>query len=269
MTFTRLRVGTKPFKSKPPRKGPPCTEPYIQGSNILRDPGFELHDANVPNGPNGWDFPGDGFGPGGANPGSLYWHTTYISDLLYYDLNGWAVWSNNNGGDGLPVLSTVNPRNGTYHFRTSFPPNTFASTYPIPIGGRYCNPVSGLIQPYSARIEPGDFVRFGAWIMANTTIGTPIVTISMAFYDASAAKVGATIVGPSPALTTAYAFYEADAFAPATAYTVIIEPDLGISGTQTAAIDFDVDDLELEIASGEVILGGGTELTIASGVVTL
>lgn len=249
MTYTYLRVGTKPFRSKPPRKGAPCSEPIVYGTNILKDPGFELHDANVPNGPAGYDFPGDGFGPGSTPIGSLYWDATNITDTLYYDTNGWAVFSNNSGGDGLPVLSTANPRSGTYHWRVSYPPATIsgAETYPIPVGGKYCTKISGRWQAYSARVEPGDFVRFGVYAMANTTTGTPTIQMSIGFYDSAAASI-TTVTGTATSLTTGYVWYESTAVAPASSYAIAVEANLWANTSQSATLTFDVDDAVLEVS---------------------
>lgn len=249
MTYTHLRVGTKPFRSKPPRKGPPCSEPYITATNILRDPGFELHDANVPNGPSGYDFPGDGMGTGSNPSGSLYWDATNITDTLYYDVNGWAVFSNNSGGAGLPVLSTANPRSGTYHWRVSYAPSTIsgAETHPVVVGGRFCVPVSGLIRGYSSRVEPGDFVRFGVYAMANTTTGTPTIQPAIDFYDSGANNI-TTINGTSSALTTSYVYYEVTAIAPASSYACVVDATLWAATSQSATLTFDIDDCVLEVS---------------------
>ena len=237
----------------PRRSSEACTEPLILGDNILRDPGFEFHNANVPIGPVPMTIPGDGFSAGG-NPGSLRWNTDLVEGNLYYDLNGWAVWSNNFGvlpGSGEPVISTANPRSGTYHWRVTYLTGaSFGSeTYPIPIGGRYCELRTGLIQGYSARVEPGLTVRYSQYMMvSNTTDGPFNVNREIAFYDADFVQISSVV--PSPiALTTSYVKHEVSTTAPANAFVCVAEFDIENSYELTLSpTHFDVDDCVLEVS---------------------
>jgi len=251
MTFTRLRVGTKPFRSKPPRLGPPCTEPYIRGSNILKDPGFEIHSGLVPKGPDNYEFPGDGFSTS-STPGSLYWLSTNITDRFYYDVNGWAVWSNNRAAGPFPVISTANPRSGTKHWRMTYPTTqdwTGDESYPIPINGSYCALRGGLIMGYSARCKQGDVITYSEYIEVSTTTDGPHeVFPEIAFYDENADIIGSVITGSGVNLTTTYAKYEISAIAPADAYALVTEIEIPDPGNiSVAPTHFDVDDCVLSV----------------------
>jgi len=64
MTYSHLTVGTSKIPARPPRGQPPCTEPVVYGSNVLKDPGFELQLSNFSGGPEGSEIPGVSLGNG-------------------------------------------------------------------------------------------------------------------------------------------------------------------------------------------------------------
>ena len=92
MTYTHLRVGTSKLPSKPPRSNPPCTEPYVKGANILRDPGFELHVSNTGGGPLGTEVAAEYWRPSGGgytrDRQNLNWTNGTVADP---SLTGWRA----------------------------------------------------------------------------------------------------------------------------------------------------------------------------------
>ncbi len=255
------------FANEPRRSSEPCSEgPVIFGSNILKDPGFEFHFERVPIGPKithhggvpqkGMAFPGDGFGAGQANTGSLYWTHENIQDRLYYDVNGWTVWSNNEGAvpPATPELSTENPRSGTYHWRVSFFIGDGGSTetYPTPIGGSYCALKNGRIEGYSARCEEGNLVRYSAHVTVSDPFDGPFgVRVTITFFDKDSDVISGAF-GPTPSLTTSYVKYEYSATAPPNTHTCVVEAEIenGSFPLEGASRDihFDVDDCVLEVS---------------------
>ncbi len=219
----------------------------------MKDPGFEFHTVRVPSGPNGMTIPGDSFGAS-VSPGSLYWDTVNISNRFYYNVNGWAVFSNNIGhtptGSGLPEISTANPRSGTYHWRVPYLTGEIggAVTYPLPIGGSFCTLKSGLTQGYSARCEPGDLALFsGYYTVSDTTDGPFPLNTALAWYDSDATRIS-TVTGPVNNLTTSYVKHEHSAVAPAGTYAVVFEFDIENGFEETVGtVNFDADDFVLGI----------------------
>ncbi len=256
MTFSHLRVGTKPFRSKPPRKGPPCVEPYVQGTNILRDPGFELHLANLTGGPFGEEIPGKkwmdvttpttqytSWSDGSLAPITSGWtgEVNYIAQTSWIRA-GWTV-------------STSNLRSGTYHARTT----------PIVGNGLVQNGNPGALYPtgfhacsnnypWAARVEPGDFVSFSMWASMTPVLGNSnpeLIVFQLDFYDIDASWIASVdgLPGGNEAITTSYAQFTVSGFAPAAAYYLDVQPTFDRDGGDSPAssLVFDVDDCILEV----------------------
>lgn len=230
----------------------PCTEPLIKGVNVLKDPSFEKMPFLERQGVRGMTFPGDSFSPGGSTPGSLAWTTEWIFDRYWYDVNGWATFSNNEsvtGSNGTPYISDVAPRTGRYHWRVSYEPVVVSwgamTAYPIPISGSYCELVDGLIQGYSARCEPGDTVTTSIYCKVNTVADGPYeMEIEGSWFDRTGAWVANwPFVVDSKNITTNYQKFERAVVAPAGAYTVAVGfynyQDDTSDVNQTLHFDFD------------------------------
>ena len=199
MTFTHLTVGTSKLPSKPPRSNPPCTEPYVKGANILRDPGFELHLSNtgkteIPELSSSW--------------ATLTWQDTTTPDP---SLIGWANTAYVAGGSVTAWdISDAGEETGSYSARMVG--NTLAPHLAV-IGLVGCS--DG--EFYSARCEPGDYTRVACRGIVDSTSGTPNVLIAMEWYAADGSFIDSADLADTP-LTTSYATYETDGFAPATSY---------------------------------------------------
>lgn len=230
----------------------PCVEQLIKGPNVLKDPGFENH-AGVPDGVDGFDFPGDGVSAGGANPGSLYWWDRYITDDFWYNGQGWATWSNNTEhGYGQPELSTVNPRSGQYHWRVFYPAGDHGSVeaFPVPLGGRYCDlHTNGLIQGYSARCEPGDTITASFHGMVDPVpVNGVEVYIEIEFYDTDANYVTQSSYDSQVAnLGGSYSKREMTRVAPDGAWTALVNYGTYIIDSSAAATYIDIDDCVLGV----------------------
>ena len=245
MTYTHLTVGTSKLPSKPPRAQPPCLEPYIVGTNILRDPGFELLPSNVGLGPNGDELPEVG--------GSLPW--TYFDDSLCPVLNPeWATDYTDYNTPRRWFVSTADPRAGTYHARmegktsirdglsTNYGDRLFAMMFV------WCDNPSVDWQ-WGGRVSEGDYIRFGCWAKASTVTGAPY--IQPAIYIANhAGDAYVASSRPNLALTTSYAWYETSLFAPVNAY--YLETHVSVLADTYASIPtnitVDVDDAVLEVS---------------------
>lgn len=236
MAYTYLRVGTKPFRSKPPRKGPPCTEPYVRGSNILRDPGFEQFLA---------------WGHGGPDDDMPIDSTNQYNDSTFAKLGTsgvpWQGGENLSSGDNYWKVSTANPRNGTYHARWTGLSSTF-----LAFAGQL-NPVMFHKCPLdtagwlvAARVEPGDFIRHSAWIRGTVSAGNPKLDYAWEVFDSDGVSVASDTVTVGN-LTGTYTKYEFSFFAPANAFYL----DIGFipyPDSNSVNCTFDVDDCELEVS---------------------
>lgn len=180
MTTTYLRVGRGRWPSKPPKGNPsPCVDEAVYGANILRDPGFELHAGN---GFDNYGVDGEDFAAGlrtDTSPlGQLYWDaerpTTPLAVIdSYYDDAGWSIWETYDPATyplfaaQTPVLSTANPRSGTYHIRWSVP-DEFDNEIEIePLGGQTCEND----RAYSAVVAAGDTITWSGYVNVAVSAG--------------------------------------------------------------------------------------------------
>lgn len=126
-----------------------CIDPIVYGDNLLRDPGFELHDAYMPKGPNGEEFVGE-FGFATQQPTDATWYEGYYINY-YNDRDSWweqfqIAWDNiyrSRDPRGREVLSE-NPPATTNRYADApvpawlvdsnngrNPPGPFPASYPV------------------------------------------------------------------------------------------------------------------------------------------
>lgn len=236
----------------------PCEEPLVYGTNILRDPGFEVGAVSYAGlGPAGQDFPG-GISGGTTPMGRLYWDlptVQYITNRTpAYSEFGWSTWQSYDYGVGpTPAYSTSSPHSGTYFARMQFEENQVDEFEMTPIGGGTC---SDPIRGYSARVEPGDAIVWGGWVRRiSARQGTWTAYTYMDFYQSAAngyaiVSGAAAYVETGPITNNTWINIEDAVIAPATAAYLSCaigmyweHQNFDFSGTNI----MDVDDCYLEI----------------------
>ena len=244
-SLTHLTIGKERIPSKPPRSNPPCTEPYVTGTNILKDPGFELHIANTGGGPLGDEIPAIALGA------QTVWTDNTTNPNTNY---GWAADSNISGSTRWQVVTT-DPDAGTYHARTTNIGGASNNGGELYVFGLYsCSLIMGssLWNGFSARVEPGDYVRFKVRAKCSATTGAPLILLTLYWFEGVAGPDSSTVDSGSVALTTSYADYVFAAFVPTA-------PNPGDNATQflrativgwggQAGTVYDVDSCELEMS---------------------
>ena len=275
MTYTHLTIGQSKIPAKPPRAQPPCTEPIKYGSNVLRDPGFELHVSNTGGGPGGDEvssvrYSDDGTGsPLEGDDGFLHWSDGSTVDA---SLPGWfAPVAVATGDDTYYIYplgwraDTTAPRTGTYHLRSG-PAVDGQSVrandviHLAVLGVVACLPDAGggiAEHPYyAARVGSGDFVELSFYAKAVLPGSTSalIDDIELEFYEADGTWIGGSYYSnagnyaATKDMTTSYVQWTFATFAPATSHFVYANiifqqtPDAG----QNTYID--VDDCVLKVS---------------------
>ena len=248
MTYTHLTVGQSRIPSKPPRAQPPCTEPVKYGANILSDPGVELQLANFGGGPDGDEVPQL------VNAGGSWYTQPYVwSDHTVGPARSYvAQVPQGLGPSEYWRVSTANPRSGTRHLRWNFTAGGSGgeSVYflQLPLCGAIPNDGT-TPDAMSARVEPGDYVRFGFYGMASSLGDVPTMQFGGSFYDAAYATLSSFGDGAYE-LTTGYVWYEMSSFAPAgTKYVSInLYCDKIDPVTFDTATNYDFDDFVLKVS---------------------
>ena len=230
-SLTHLTIGKEQITAKPPRSTSPCSEPYLTGTNILKDPGFENHIANTGGGPNGTEI------PYALTAGGLYWPSDNSKLSSWSYTGGWNHYPGFGSAGQFWQISTINPRSGTYHLRwsaTGSPRIMRVFTF------QTCVLYSTDYVPISAKVQPGDFVRLVVYALAAS--GTPNLVMRLHFLQAVPGLTqAAPIITTTAALTAAYTRYEIGAFAPPST-SAYVQADFY---TNTGSIVYDVDDCEL------------------------
>lgn len=239
---SRLHVGTPKIPAKPPRGKPPCTEPAVYGTNILKDPGVELQLATFGGGPGGDEIPQGTIGDGlpyqwsDDSPGPT--RSNFITENLSTGFaNYWSV-------------STVNPRTGTYHLRMPMSQFGFGDGQYLYLSQlNLCDATPGAAGRdwVTARVEPGDFVRLGVWAMVSTTVDTPTMLFGATFNDAAGGLLATSYGFDTEPLTTTYTLFEYSGFAPPNARYVVLSGFVQ-KVDQAASADFDLDDFVLQVS---------------------
>lgn len=179
-----------------PRLATPCTEPLIRASNILRDPGFELHQgltgkSEIPELDVQWT--------------ALTWQDSAVAPNSV----GWANQAYTNAS--FWDISTLGEESGTYSARIDGTEVT--STELAVIGLIGCD--DG--EFYSGRCTVGDFTRAACRAIVDSVTGTPNILINMEWYAQDGSFIDSADLSDTP-LTTSYATYETIGIAPSTSY---------------------------------------------------
>lgn len=221
-----------------------CVEPLVIGSNVLRDPGFELHIGKTGGGPDGDEIPNT------LSGGGLNWPSELIgaASITASEASGWV---NKTGTGAFWKLSTANPDSGAYHARIIAPaaPRKLGA-----LGFLTCEPLSTTRVPVSGRVSGGSLVTFSVRSMADATTGTPKIRLELHFLQNAGGLPGASNEDPYQSalfnLTTSYATYTFSAMAPALSYFYhahvlissatgrTIDVDNGITSIQPAGSSF-------------------------------
>ncbi len=227
--------------------GVPCIEPIVYGSNILLDPGFELHLGITGGGPQEDEIPSTKWDradipePDTLSPaftdGSLALGTGWRAQINWLPFNGdprQAAW-----------VDTADPRSGDHHLR--FTDAEIAS----PFGGdpgqiwAYSFQSCPLHRMFAARIEPFDLVTWT--IYAKTTSTTPapeVANMQLQWFDDevtihSPQTPLIPFASPIP-LTTSYVQYGGQAFAPPGVR--YLNPTILAKNTAAGTCSIDMDD---------------------------
>jgi hypothetical protein len=229
-------VGIPKFASKPPVRRR-CVDELVYSANVLTDPGFELQLNAWGSGPNlANDMPHYtvrvGFGgiplrwPESSDANSSNDPQAGNRSYWVQDFSNWV-------DSRRWLISTANPRSGTYHARKVM---TTAALY----GGGDTNGTLYADQRtrcgaegdgtsadlYTARVEAGDTVEWSAHLMADVLTATPTLTMVMDFLDTDwTFNFGGTgLSGYTEAsfnLTGSYARYSISTTAPSGAHAVL------------------------------------------------
>lgn len=205
---------------------PAVSPPYLRGSNILYDPGFE----GFVRGTYGYEV-GDRYPYTGAN--------TYV--VPFYDPacgtggrwpdttcnTKFSAWVQRNGTysdvDGFDStawhISNMSPRSGQWGAVWWHWQNELSLGHPALLMVQGFNHPAGL----SARVSSGDTVTWAAYAKVSSTTGTPKVTRWVTFYTSGGAALTSNTA--TTALTTSYAQYSITVGAPSNAYYVRVMLD--------------------------------------------
>lgn len=142
---------------------PECTEPFVYGANILREPGFESGGG----GPLGNEVPGH-LGPPSYEPHLLYWSDDSEAPLSL----GW--YSHDVATNSLAWrYSTASPLSGSTHLRA-----TGTSGFSIPtcyaLGGIYCNApaIDWESNLWAARVDTDDVITLKVNVKSSSAVGS-------------------------------------------------------------------------------------------------
>ncbi len=221
----------------------PCTEPRILG-NLLTDPGFESILADTGGGSEGDEISTFAyfydyflFGNVGLSGSYQYWR-----DKAFAPFNHWT--QSDGGGSPSPSsdrvhVSTSNPRTGAYHVRwgsnAAFGDVVFSQQQLCTLGDPASADLTGQWGgQYSARVDPGDTVTWGAFLEAST--GTNTVRIRASYWKQD--QSSAADFFPDYTIGTTYAYRELVTVAPADAYYVVVSIQLRTFITSLDADDF-------------------------------
>lgn len=234
-----------------------CTEPIVYGANILRDPGFESHLSLTPTGPDSEVFGGEiGVGaPGWA----LSWADGAFVPLSTVDSTGWGVQTNNGVGfyNGYRWgISSANSRSGAFHARFNHLTLTSQNAPGLsPIGLRMCPPKTGIAGApglngvWSAKVNPGDDVRFRVYVAASNLTDNWWVTVEFKVWDEPVENVISTNFTDGQILSTSYTAFEHSETITAGGVYVLASVYLTIAGVSSADVSLDIDDAELEVVA--------------------
>lgn len=224
----------------------PCLQPYLIGSNILRDAGFESggDNASFPNRVPQWDVT-----PNVSYPDIAYYdrvggtaHTPAYTTTL-----GWTAdfdWS-----DRYHEYSTAAPRSGTYHLRSQTYGETTVWDAVWAVGGYRCvQPTTTGPDMYSAVVNPGDVITWGIWSRRTGTSATLEANFIMSIWDDTETNLGffGSALGT---LSTSYQYYETIQVMPASAKYLQCGFDADIqTGTPSSDTRIYYDDAVLGVA---------------------
>lgn len=260
MAYTYLRVGTKPFRSKPPRKGPPCIDPFITGTNVLRDPSYELQQATFGTGPElADDIPSFLFGSTGP---LLVWFSHPITQANHnpmgnesYWAQGWSVLGLTPGYENRRwLISTASPRTGSRHVRkVMFDPGdgyyAGGDVFSLNVFRARCgfSKAESGIDTYSTLVQPGNFIEWSVYVKASSTAASPTLTLQLIGVKPDWSDYSDLFVQQTFSLTVSYARYSISAFADALAGSchVSLSVDHNTAGNPTTTVD--IDDAALEV----------------------
>lgn len=224
----------------------PCEEPLVYGANILRDPGVELQLANWGGGPNNDEIP---YFPD-ATPWSSFfgvWESYWPSNDSATNLDD-MFWAQEGPVGGItfavPTIATTSPHAGTYHVSWVFAGGTTYTrgsiVYPV---RRFCADTkagfTGIPAQtprfYTARVEPGNFIKWSGYFKSANGDGAPKVSMRMGTRDDLGGS-SESFYNDNQTLTTSYAEYSVSAFAPSTAKFVQVWCYITKTGTLTNTI---------------------------------
>lgn len=228
-----------------------CTEPYILGSNILLDPGFE---RSAGGGPNGGSIPSDmGIGSAIGCPHGLQWpdkndaNETNHTCVAGSDFPAWMNMDSDasDGTENEWKIATANPRSGTNHARWT----DAGGNFPLigPWGLRDC--IGGGGYPWGARTDPGDLVTFSIYIEVSTTTGLTTWTLFLDYYD-SDGLIGGFISSQSDTGSVSTTYAQASVSGVVPTGTVYVRPSLDTNHSASFPVSatVDLDDGILSVA---------------------
>lgn len=249
-SVSRLTVGKERLPAKPPRGAPPCQEPYLKGTNILKDPGVELQLANFGGGPGGNEIPMQNI--------DLSWGTgpVYWNGLPYQ-------WNDGTPGPSHSYFSHVeqgvsphwwrvfstNPRTGTYHLRHRIEATGSSTILLLLPQINLCSAIpfeANTPDFATAVVSPGDFIRFSVYASASTLEAQPWAAPGLSFHNG---ETGSWVESffTNTEMTAGYAQYEVSGFVPSGVKYVDATYYTWLWNTATVDCDVDVDDFALEV----------------------
>lgn len=215
-----------------------CTEPHVTGP-IIVDTSLESYLSLTSGGPTGDGVPmiDEFYTPGPP----LTWYDKSSAEEPFAP----QLISSGNGitastTDRLHV-SSANPRTGTYHARwgsnAAFTDLTFKNGRVCVLGDPQSSDLTGTWAGfYSARVEPGDIVTWGAWFDAASSM---TMRLFMDFYDSG--QIWVSFESSDRTIGTTYAYEEYIIAAPANAHYVVV------GGESRNFVTVDADDFGLTI----------------------
>ncbi len=242
--MTQLRVGTKSFKSKPPRGKGPCSESRILRPNVLLDPGFESGGDKL-----GTRVPMQDNTPELFYPDIQYDDETGIPAAPtegYTPTLGWTADFDLHTTGRYYEYATAAPYSGTYHMQS----NTYGENINFDnlwaVGGKMC--ISGHAQGwYSAIVQSGDVIVWSLFSRRTGTSGTLENGWRLLFLDSTGASVfsdtGSWILDLH---ISAYQAYTHNIVAPANAHYLQAAVETNTFGTPSS---------DTRVYHDEVVLG--------------